>query len=254
MRSACTSACAACPSRPTEWPVLTSLSPPNSASRLAVGVVSLLADMSAQLPSRVPMSGDWSLDATTTFVGGHSYAQGSFSSRDIDSSNGMNLGNIESWRAKIDGRPSRSVDRNFWGVTFAEDDDTFYVTAASGASTWLMRGSIREKSMVSLRTDAECPSLSPGQSRIAHKKRVDCKAPGAWRLAVLDLRTGHASLLAEARSVDDQAEWLDNNRLLYGLPRPRSEATTSDVWVVPADGTGAPTVFIPEASSPAVVR
>ena len=237
-----------------EWPVLASwIGAELPPAVLAVGVVSLLNDVSSQLPSGVLMSGDRSLVATTTFVGGHSYARGSFTTETLIRCNGMNLGNIESWKAKVDGRPLRSVDRNFWGVTFAKNDDTFYVTPASVASSWLMRGSIKEKSMVSLRTDAECQSLSPGQSRIAHKKRVDSKAPGAWRLAVLDLRTGHASLLAEPRSVGDHAEWLDNNRLPDGLPRPGSEATTSDVWAVPADGTGAPNVFLPEASSPAKV-
>ena len=65
---------------------------------------------------------------------------------------------------------------------------------------------------------------------------------------MLDLRTGQESLLAETRSVDDQVEWLDDDRLLYGLSRPGSDATTSDVWVVPADGTGAAAVFIPEAA------
>jgi Tol biopolymer transport system component len=115
-----------------------------------------------------------------------------------------------------------------------------------------MRGSIKDKSMVSLRTDG--PSSSPDQTKIAYKKRLERMTRGMWRLAVLDLQTGQESLLAETRSVNDQAEWLDSNRLLYGLPRPGSEATTSDVWVVPADGTVAHTVFIPEASSPAVVR
>ena len=108
--------------------------------------------------------------------------------------------------------------------------------------------------MVSLQTDARCTSLSRDQIRIAYKKRLDSKVRGVWRLAVLDLRTGQDSLLAETRSVDDQVEWLDDGRLLYALSRPGSEATTSNVWVVPADGTGTPTVFIPEASSPAVVR
>jgi hypothetical protein len=61
-------------------------------------------------------------------------------------------------------------------------------------------------------------------------------------------------MLAETRSVDDQVEWLDDSRLLYALSRPGSEATTSDVWVVPADGTGSAQVLIPEASSPAVIR
>jgi hypothetical protein len=220
----------------------------------ALGVVSLLTDVSSHLPSRVRMSGNWALVATTTFVGGHSYAQGSFSTETSIRRNGMNLGNTESWKATVDGRPLLSVDRNFWAVTFTKADDTFYATAASGSTTWLMRGSIREKSMVSLRTDAECPSLSPDQTRIAYKKRLESKARGMWRLPMLDLQTGQESLHAETRTVDTQAGWLDSNRLLCGMPRPGSEATTSDVWVVPADGTGAPMVFIPEASSPAVVR
>jgi hypothetical protein len=206
------------------------------------------------LPSRVRMSADSSLMATTTFVGGHSYAQASFSTETIIRRNGKSLGNIESWKSTVEGRSLRSVDRNFWGVTFADDDDTFYATAASGSTTWLMRGSLKSKSMISLGTNAECPSLSPDQTKIAYKKRLDNKVRGAWRLAVRDLHTGQESLLAETRSVDDQVEWLDNSRLLYGLSRPGSEATISDVWAVPADGTGAPGVFIPEASSPAVVR
>jgi Tol biopolymer transport system component len=139
-------------------------------------------------------------------------------------------------------------------VTFAEDGNTFYATAASGSTTWLMRGSLKGESMKSLRTDAECPSLSPDQTKIAYKKRLGDKAPGVWRLAVMDLASGQESLLSETRSVDDQVEWLDDNRLLYGLSRLGSEATTSDVWVVPADGTGSPVVLIPEASSPAAVR
>ena len=164
------------------------------------------------LPSRVRMSADSSLIATTTFVGGHSYAQASFSTETIIRRDGKSLGNIESWKSTVDGRPLRSVDRNFWGVTFADDDDTFYATAASGSTTWLMRGSLKTKSMISLRTDAECPSLSPDQTKIAYKKRLDNKARGVWRLAVLDLRTGQESLLAETRSVDDQVEWLDDAR------------------------------------------
>jgi hypothetical protein len=206
------------------------------------------------LPSRARMSADSSLIASTTFVGGHSYAQASFSTETIIRRDGQSLGNIESWKSTVDGRLLRSVDRNFWGVTFADDDDTFYATAASGSTTWLMRGSLKAKSMIALRTDAECPSLSPDQTKIAYKKRLGSKERGVWRLAALDLRTGQEALLAETRSVDDQVEWLDNDRLLYGLSRPGSDATTSDVWVVPADGSGTPAVFIPEASSPAVVR
>jgi hypothetical protein len=65
-------------------------------------------------------------------------------------------------------------------------------------------------------------------------------APGnTWRLHVLDLASGRETALAETRSVDDQVEWLDDERIMYGL--------AGDVWVVPADGGGKPRVYIPDA-------
>jgi hypothetical protein len=61
-------------------------------------------------------------------------------------------------------------------------------------------------------------------------------------------------VLAETRSVDDQAEWLDDSTVLYGLPRTgQSGAATADIWAVRADGSGAPTVLVADAWSPAVV-
>ena len=138
-------------------------------------------------------------------------------------------------------------------MTFAEDDETFYATAASGSTTWLVRGSLAARTTTALRTDAECPSLSPDGTKVAYKKRLDAGA-GVWRLAVLDLVTHKETLLAETRSVDDQVEWLDDGRVLYALPRAGSGSGTSDVWVQPADGSGAPAVLIPGAASPAVVR
>ena len=114
------------------------------------------------LPSRARISRDGSLVATTTFVTGHSYAQASFSTETIIRRDGKSLGNLETWDVEVDGRPLQAVDRNFWGVTFASDDDTFYVTVASGGTTWLMKGSLSAKKLTSMRTDAECPSLSPG--------------------------------------------------------------------------------------------
>jgi hypothetical protein len=62
-------------------------------------------------------------------------------------------------------------------------------------------------------------------------------------------------MLAETRSVDDQVEWLDDATIVYGLPRTgTSGAATSDLWAVPADGTGAPRTLVKDAWSPAVVR
>ena len=154
----------------------------------------------------------------------------------------------------MDGRPLEAIDRNYWGVTFADDDDTFYATVASGGKTWLVKGSVAKQTMTSVRTDAECPSLSPDGTKIAYKKRLGNATPGVWKLAVMDLAGGEEKVLPESRSVDDQVEWLDDDRLLYAMSRPGTEATTSDVWVLPADGSGQPEVFIPQASSPAVIR
>ncbi|WBB69596.1 hypothetical protein [Micromonospora sp. WMMD812] len=205
-------------------------------------------------PSRARLSRDGSLAATTTFVYGDSYANpGQFSTRTIVSRvDGEVVGDLEQFQLVVDGRVVTAIDRNLWGVTFA-DDDRFYATAASGGKTWLVEGSLKARRVTALRTDAECPSLSPDGTRIAFKKHGDLP-PGRWRLAVHDLATGTETLLAETRSVDDQVEWLDGRTVIYGLPRAQTGTATSDVWSVPADGGGAPEPLVRDAWSPAVVR
>lgn len=205
-------------------------------------------------PSRTRLSPDASTLVSTTFVSGHSYADTAFSTETIIRRNSASLGNLEDWKAYVDGRPMIAVSRNFWGVTFAADGDTFYATGSITPTTWLMKGSISKRNLTSLRTDAECPSLSPDGTKIGYKKRLDNPTPGVWRFAVLDLKTNKETLLAETRNVDDQLEWLDNDHVLYQMPRSGTDATVTDIWSVPADGTGEPEIFIPEGSSPAVVR
>jgi hypothetical protein len=206
------------------------------------------------LPSRARLSRDGALAATTTFVYGDSYASpGQFSTRTTVTRVGSGRHvDLEKLRLEVDGRAVTRADRNFWGVTFV-DDDHFYATAASGGRTWLVRGAVSTGTMTALHGDVECPSLSPDGTRIGFKKHGDLPA-GQWRLAVYDLRTGTETVLAETRSVDDQVEWLDDATIIYGLPRTSdSGAATSDVWAVPADGSGAPRVLVSDAWSPAVV-
>lgn len=206
------------------------------------------------VPSRTRLSPDGSLVATTTFIAGHNYSTpGQFSTETLVTriADGHST-NIEHFQLIVGDKRVTAADRNLWGVTFA-DGNTFYATAASGGRTWLVRGSLHEQRLVALREDAECPSLSPDGTRIAIKTRAG-QAPGHWRIAVYDIATGRSTILAEQRSVDDQIEWLDDRRVIYGLPRGGEGPSTSDLWVLDADGGGAAQLFIRDAWSPAVVR
>jgi hypothetical protein len=205
------------------------------------------------VPSRARLSKDGSYAATTSFTSSDSYASLSFSTRTyISQVGGRTIGNLEDFTLLHDGRSIKPVDRNYWGVTFAGDDDTFYATVRWSGHTWLVRGSMSRRTLVTLHEDAECPSLSPDGTQIVYKQRGDLPL-GTWRLVDFDVASGKVTPLAETRSVDDQVEWLDDSHVIYGLPRP-SRPSVVDVWSVPVSGDGRPHLFIPEASSPAVVR
>jgi hypothetical protein len=201
--------------------------------------------------SRARVSRDGRYGAVTTFVSGHSYAtQGAFSTRTvlIDMKSGRELVDLERFDVTRDGRRVDAPDVNFWGVTFADDPNHFYATLATRGKTYLISGDIRARRARTLRENVECPSLSPDGTRIAYKKRVSVapRSPRIWQLHVLDLRTMRDTPLAEERAIDDQVEWLDDSRVLYG--------TGEEVWVAPADGKGPAERFMTAATSPAVVR
>jgi len=196
-------------------------------------------------PSRVRISPDGRYGAVTVFVAGHSYADAGFSTATtlIDLERGVKIGNLETFTVSRDGRPFRSADFNFWGVTFAADSDRFYATLGTGGATFLVEGSVRSRRMETRRQNVECPSLSPDGKRLAFKKRETAQS---WRFHVLDLSTMTETALAERRSVDDQIEWLDDERVVYG--------EGGNLWSVPADGSGTPAKFVSQASSPTMLR
>lgn len=209
------------------------------------------------IPSRTRLSPDASLVASTSFVTGHSYATTGFSTETvIRTADGKSLGNLEEWTLLVDGAPSAPVDRNYWGVTFAEDDNTFYATAAlaSAGQTMLVRGDIARRTLSALTQGVECPSLSPDGTRIAFKRLTTGTASAVhWTPAIYNLATGDIAILPEKRSIDDQIAWLDDETLLYGMPRADVPGDT-DVWSLPADGSAPPQLFLEHAWSPSIVR
>ena len=199
------------------------------------------------VPSRARVAPNGRIGAMTTFVTGDSYTTpGQFSTRTtiLDMVKGKPLVDLEKFKVTKDGEEIRSQDFNFWGVTFARDSDEIYATLATGGHHYLVHGRVSTRALEVVRDNVECPSLSPDGTRIAYKRR-DGK-PWHWRLHVLDLRTGADVAVAEPRPIDDQAEWLDNARLLYDIG--------VDVWVAPADGGGRAQRFLAHAASPSTQR
>jgi len=208
-------------------------------------------------PSRARVSADGRLAAATVFISGHGYSGVGFSTRaaifDLVSSTTL-VDNLENFTVTKDGQPFRKTDFNFWGVTFAKDDDRFYATLASAGINYLVEGSVSGRLMRVLRQGVECPSLAPDGQRLVFKSRVVSNTGPHWQLHVWNLKTGSEITINESRSVDDQAEWLDADHVLYGLPRNIEGSASWDIWTARADGTGMPRRFVSNASSPCVVR
>jgi hypothetical protein len=201
-------------------------------------------------PSRVRFSPDGRYVASTTFVAGHSYTQAALSTETIVHRVGGEGVDLERYRLTLDGERRSPEDRNYWGVTFL-DDRRFYATLRTGDRTWLVRGDTGRRILETLRTDAECPSLSPDHRHLVCKTRTgDPTDP--WRLFVLDLRTGVEGPLGETRSVDDQVEWLDDDTVLYALPQ-QDVVGRDDVWEVGIAPGAAPRMLLSNAASPGVV-
>jgi WD40-like Beta Propeller Repeat len=197
------------------------------------------------LPSRTRVSPDGRYGAMTVFVTGDSYLSSptAFSTRTtvLEMASGEQVSQLEQFKVSKDGKPFDAVDFNFWGVTFdPSDSDHFYATLGTGGDHYLVEGSVSKESMTVLRPGVECPSLSPDGKQIAYKSRIGDEA--RWHLRVLDVATLDDHAVAEERSIDDQVEWLDDDTLVYSDGR--------NVYTVPADGSGASTVLVRDATSP----
>lgn len=202
-------------------------------------------------PIRARVSPDGRRAALTVFESGHSYADANFSTKTtlVDTATGALLGDLEAFAVTRNGAPFKEVDFNFWGVTFARDDDTFYATLKTGGKRYLVKGSVDARAMRVEREDVECPSLSPDGRLIVFKKPLVSEV--GWRLHLLDLTTGTERPLDRLpRSIDDQVEWFDNRHIVYH-DSPREGA---GLWLLGVDDDTPPRLLLPGAYSPAVFR
>jgi hypothetical protein len=201
------------------------------------------------IPSRAKVSASGQVVSWTSFVTGDSYAvPGGFSTRTgfFNVGTGEVTESLEHFATHVEGAAVTAQDVNYWGLTVASDDRTFYATLASGGFTWLVHGDLVDKSVKSVRRDAECPSLSPDGTKVAYKKRIGRLGP--WDLAVLDLKSGEERRVPGTAGIDDQATWLDEGRLAFAAVPKDSQVPA--IHVVAADGSAPATILIRDATSP----
>jgi hypothetical protein len=208
------------------------------------------------VPSRTRLSADGRMAAATVFLTGHSYSSVDFSTQTllIDVAGGRAITDLETFSVRKDGAAFVRPDFNFWGVTFVPGSALFYATLSTGGQHYLIRGDIGRRAAQVVHENVECPSLSPDGTRVAYKKRFRESGRMVWQLQVLDMSSGRETPLSERRSIDDQLEWLDARHVLYSVPGPAGASGGTEVWVVAADGSGAPRLFLPQAYSPVAVR
>jgi hypothetical protein len=207
-------------------------------------------------PSRAQVAPEGEIAAYTVFVAGHSYAQAGFSTRTafIETETGAEIGELEQFTVFRDGKVIHSPDFNFWGVTFEQDSGSFYATLGTAGKAYLVKGDLDAEEVTVIAEGIECPALSPDGTRIAFKQRSDSGVgPVIWRVAVLELETLERITLSETRNVDDQVQWLDDEHVIYGLPKEPNSPVTN-VWSVAADGAEQPQLLVEGAWSPVVVR
>jgi hypothetical protein len=199
------------------------------------------------VPRRARVSPDGRRGAITIIATGDSFEGGGASMRTsiIDMLTGMTIEQLETFKVDRGEASIQPVGGSFQAVTFARDGNRFYATVPTGSRAHLVDRTARI-----IVEDVDNPSLSPDDTRIAFTRRVANQGPGA-RLHVLTLEGRRVTPLAETRAVDDQAEWLDNERILYSLPHGTG---SSAVWAVTADGSGPPTLLRVDAYSPTVVK
>lgn len=204
------------------------------------------------LASRVRVSADGALVALTGFSGGHSYTGTDFSTRTylVDAIRRRLLADVSTFKVvEAHGLALAARRINVWGVSFDPAvSNRFVATVGAAGEVFLAEGDLQAHTLTLLRKDMECPSFSPDGKRIAFKRR---DGAGGWLPAVYETASGRETVMPEARSVDDQIEWLDNATIIYELARRQGGEDDVDLVRRRADGVGPSAVLRAGAGSPA---
>lgn len=211
------------------------------------------AQFSAATPSRAAVSPDGATVSWSGFVTGHDYlAAGEFSTTTqlVDTQRQLGVDLEEHFEAfEANGDTVDSIDQNYWGATFV-DGERFYATIGSEGETDIVEGDVLTGELRVVFENASCPEVSPDGSTIVAKEQRD----QSFQLVAIDTATGVRRDLGEARSVDDQVEWIDNTTIAYGLPNPEGGTVgqpARDIWVLNISDGSAPRLLLPFADSPA---
>jgi hypothetical protein len=210
------------------------------------------------LPSRARISPNGTFSAVTAFVSGASYADIAAETTTL-----VTIDEIESTRSvrganqfTIDSGEARfnNLNPQYWGITFAADEDEIYLTGFFGDRPEIMHGTLNDIVIEPTDWVGSCLSLSPDGKTLVFKEMT---ADNSFELVAVDLETNTQHKLGETRSVDDQVEWLDNDTILYALHPARGDTAVQpefDIWMLDIAEGSEPKLFLPNADSPAVAR
>lgn len=212
----------------------------------------------AGLPIRARVSRDERYGVATVFVSGENYASEDFTTRTtiFDIASQSAIVDLERFTVERDGKPFHDADFNFWGVTFSADSNRFFATLGTGGKRYLVEGNLANRHFTVVANDVECPSLSPDEKRVVFKRQ---RAVGTgWQLWAMDLASKQAWPITEDKQdVDDQVEWLDDDRVVYGMVSGTGlPEYTLSLWTSDArpDAGKNRKMFLQSALSPTVIR
>lgn len=200
-------------------------------------------------PSRARMSPDGTHGAITNFLSGHSYADATFTTATtiFDFTTGASS-NLETWTAFNDKGRIPDKSRNFWGVTFL-DDNTFFVAMGVRGDRYLLKGNPDTHELSVIGTHMECPSVAPDGRHLTFRRAIlETNGSTSMPLFLLDLETMTERRLTFNDTVDGQPEWLDNRRITIGTPTGPPNIAVIDI----NDNLSAPkpwTVLVPDSLS-----